>query len=206
VPTSLTAWTGSWTMYVNGVSVGTQSGNYPMPIKRTDFYLGFSDWGDVQTSVEFDVVRIYDYALTQPVIQTLASQYGLATAPPPTSSSSSTSTPATSSSSAATGTSAGTTPSSSSSGSTVNPGGSSSSSISNGAIAGAVVGSVVGAAIIIGALCMCCACTRTKTAKSGTDNKGDRATGGYGEVEEASTMDHSNAGDVEMAEVDGTHE
>jgi len=213
VPTDFTKYTGSWTVYVNGqVAAVNATKNYPLPITRGDYFIGASDWtGDANTSMLLDCLRIYDYALTAPTVQTLASQYGLGQIPPSSSSSSSSSssTPASSAGSSSTSTAqaSSSVPSSSSSSGIPGAPDSSSSSLSGGAIAGAVVGAVVGALILCG-LCAACmifgVCGASKSKGNGVGKELEQAShrvgGGYGQME-PSAMSNPADEDNELTEV-----
>ena len=77
---NLTAYTATWNAYVNGVaSITPTAGLFPLPVVRDFAYLGGSDWADANLIAVFDVVRVYDYALSASQVAALANQYLVAT-------------------------------------------------------------------------------------------------------------------------------
>ena len=75
---NLTAYLADCTVFVNGQKAANVSQvAYPLPIYRNFSYIGGSDWSDSPNPMLLDALRIYDYALTQAQVQTLASNYGL---------------------------------------------------------------------------------------------------------------------------------
>ena len=75
---NLTNYLADCTVYVNGIQtafVAQQA--YPLPVYRNFSYLAGSDWSDAPNPMLLDAFRIYDYALSVPQIQKLASNYGL---------------------------------------------------------------------------------------------------------------------------------
>jgi hypothetical protein len=196
-------YTSNWTVYVNGMASASlpASSNalFPMPVVRPKQYIGKSNWGDANIGAIYDVVRVWDYALTQNQVQSLANQYGLNTG---TSTPSSTSSPVPPLSSTGVSSSAPSSLSSTPSNtSTTGSTGSSSSSLSSGAIAGIVIGSVVGAALICCILLFFAFSNRSQRLAAPTKK--------YEEVEEStaassragSTAEHEAEHEVEMAEV-----
>ena len=83
-----TSYTSTWTYYIQGTAVsGTFASNTvglaPLPITRPFSFLGGSDWADANAALMYDVVRVYDYALTASQVSGLYNLY----APPAVSSS-----------------------------------------------------------------------------------------------------------------------
>jgi len=80
-----TNYRGNWTIYVNGEVAATLSptaanapANYPLPIYRQNSYIANSAWADDETAtMELDMFRVYDYALTQAQVRGEATAYGL---------------------------------------------------------------------------------------------------------------------------------
>jgi Concanavalin A-like lectin/glucanases superfamily len=98
-------YTATWTAYVNGVlqtPTPYASGLFPLPVSRPFSWLGGSDWTDSNLPLFYDVVRVYDYALSATAVQSLAAQY---LSPPSQGSSSSAASAPTAQPSSSTGTS-----------------------------------------------------------------------------------------------------
>jgi len=76
---------GNWTIYVNGEIAATllptaavDPANYPLPVYRQNSYIANSAWGaDETATMELDMFRVYDYALTQAQVRGEAAAYGL---------------------------------------------------------------------------------------------------------------------------------
>ena len=99
VPISVSSFTAVYSAYVDGVLVRTMNGLLPQNVPRRSALLGRSNWefnGDGMFAANIDAIRVYDYALSAPMI---ASLYALANGPggprprPAVSSSSSTAAP-----------------------------------------------------------------------------------------------------------------
>lgn len=80
-PTNMATYVGSMSVYVNGQLVLTSSDptliTYPVPTYRDQTYIGASDYQDPNAQAVYDAVRIYDLALSQRQVQSMAQQYGL---------------------------------------------------------------------------------------------------------------------------------
>ena len=73
---NFTSYTATWQVYVNGVaSITPVVSLFPLPVVRDFSYLGGSDWADANLIAVYDVVRVYDYALSATQVAALANQY-----------------------------------------------------------------------------------------------------------------------------------
>ena len=188
-----------WQVYVNGQLVLSDPfALFPLPVYRPLSYLAGSDYYNANAIYMLDAFRVYDYALQQPTITSLANLYNPSSstggAAPPvvavSSSSGAASQPAVSSSAPSSFSSSGAAQSGTG-------GGGGSSGLSNGAIAGIVIGSVVGALLIL-ALCFFI------VVRGRDRSKGDAKQFHDQEPSTAGQSQHGAEQEVEMGEVDTT--